>query len=125
MNSRSDLRINLAVYFAAAIGAFLIVAGLVWVLYSRTRPAGLNQVRIEERIKNLREIRTTSAQALNTYGWKDQPKGVVRLPITNAMDLIIREWKEPAAGRSNLLARLERANPPPPPPEPAQPSIFE
>lgn len=115
----------MAVYFLAAAGALLIVAGLTWFLYQRTRPAPLNQARIEERIKNLREINAASAQALNQFGWQDEPKGLVRLPITNAMDLVLREWKNPAIGRSNLLVRLDRANPPPPPPEPQKPSEFE
>lgn len=125
MNTRSESRINFGIYFVAALGAFLIVGGLAWLLYARTRPATLNQARIEERLKNLRDITVTSTDALNTYGWQDQTKQLVRLPITNAMDLVVREWKNPAAGRSNLLARLEKANPPPPPPQPAQPTIFE
>lgn len=126
MNSRPDSSpVTLAVYFAAAVGAFLIVGGLAWFLFHRTRPPALNQARIEERIKNLREIRATSADALQSFAWQDQSKGVVRLPISNAMELIIRDWKNPAAGRSNLLARVDKANPPPPPPEPEKPSIFE
>ena len=125
MNTRPESRTHLGIYFVAALCAFLIVGGLAWLLYSRTRPAGLNQARIEERLKNLREIRATSAEALNNYAWVDPSKGLVRLPITNAMALIVREWKNPAVGRSNLLARVDKANPAPPPPEPAKPSAFE
>jgi hypothetical protein len=125
MNSRSELKVTWLVYFIASLGAFLIVGGLAWILYSRTRPAGLNQARIEERLKNLRDINAASAEALTTYAWQDQSKGLVRLPITNAMDLIVREWKNPGLARSNLLARVDRANPPPPPKEPEKPSAFE
>jgi hypothetical protein len=125
MNSRPESKTGLAVYFLALIGAFLVVGGLAWILYSRTRPDTLNQARIEERMKNLRDITATSTEALTTFGWHDQPKGVVRLPINTAMDLVVREWKDPAQGRSNLLVRLDKANPPPPPPEPAKPSEFE
>jgi hypothetical protein len=125
MNTRSETRSHLGIYFVAALCAFLIVGGMAWLLYARTRPAALNQARIEERLKNLREITATTTDALNNYGWQDQPKGLVRLPITNAMALVVREWKNPAAGRSNLLARVEKANPPPPPPEPAKPTPFE
>jgi hypothetical protein len=115
----------LAIYFAAALGAFLVVGALAWFLYARTRPVTLNQARIEERLKNLHEINTLSAENLNNFGWQDQPKGLVRLPIDTAMALIVREWKNPAAGRSNLLARVEKANPPPPAPEPPKPTPFE
>jgi hypothetical protein len=122
MNSRSESRITLSVYFVAILGAFLVVGGLAWLLYARTRPAPLNQARIDERIKNLREITATSTDALNNLGWQDQAKGVIRLPINTAMDLVLREWKNPAEGRSNLLARLDKANPPP---EPPKPTAFE
>ena len=129
MNSRSESRfVSSVVYFVAAVGVFLIVAALTWVLYYRTRPAALNQARIDERIKNLREIKAAGATALNSYGWQDQTKGLVRLPIAQAMDLVVQEAKNPVAARSNLLARVEKANPPPPPPPPKapeKPTIFE
>jgi hypothetical protein len=124
-NPRSASRGNFAIYFLAALGSLLIVAALAWFLYARTRPDTLNAARIAERIKDRREIEAAAAEALNNFGWADQSKGVVRLPITNAMELVVREWKNPAAGRSNLLARLERANPPPPPKAPEKPSVFE
>jgi hypothetical protein len=117
--------IIMAVYVAALVGAFLIAGALAWFLIYRTRPATLNQARIEERVKALQDVNTAAAQALDSFGWQDASKGLVRLSITSAMDLVVREWKDPATGRSNLLARVERANPPPPPPEPQQPSIFE
>ena len=125
MNSRTESKTPLVVYFVATVGAALILAGLSWLLFQRTRPAGLNQARIAERIKNLSDITGASSQALNHYGWLDQSKGLVRLPITNAMQWVVREWHDPAAARSNLLARVDKANPPPPPPEPPKPTAFE
>ena len=117
MNSREST-FTFTVYFLAALGALLIVGGLAAYVHSRTGPAPLNQARIQERIKFLKEVNETGTDALDHFGWQDQPKKIVRLPITNAMELIIREWKNPAAGRSNLLARVDKANPPPPPPKP-------
>jgi hypothetical protein len=52
----------------------------------------------------------------------------VRLPIDLAMEMVIREWKDPSVGRSNLMARVREFNPPPPPPPPPvpeKPSEFE
>jgi hypothetical protein len=42
------------------------------------------------------------------------------LRIEDAMKIVERDWQNPAAARSNLIARAEKANPPPPPP-PASP----
>lgn len=109
----------------AILGAFLIVAALVWAMRHYTQPAPLNAARAAERAAALRELRASESDALHTAAWLDPAKGIVRLPIDDAMNLAAREWQNPAAARSNLIARVERANPPPPPPAPAKPSPFE
>jgi hypothetical protein len=48
----------------------------------------------------------------------------VRLPIAEAMKLALRDWQNPAAARSNLIARVEKATAVPPA-APAKPSAFE
>jgi hypothetical protein len=41
------------------------------------------------------------------------------------MKLAEKEWRNPALARSNLIARVDKANPPPPPPPPPPKSAFE
>src|SRR2546428_9506268 len=118
MNPRHASSSYFGVYLIGILGSFLIVAGLVWVLRQYTRPAPLNQARVQERLKNLRELNAQSTEILNNYAWQDASKGIVRLPIDRAIELVLEEWKNPALGRSNLLARLDKANPPPPPKAP-------
>jgi hypothetical protein len=80
-------------------------------------PLGAN--RAEERRKARAEASMAAVEALNSYGWVDQGKGVVRMPISNAMVLTVREWQNPGAARSNMVALAERsaaAAPAPPPP---------
>jgi hypothetical protein len=101
-------------YSIAVLGAFLIVAGLVWVMYSSTRPAPLGEDRAAARKKALTELRASNADVLDNYGWQDQAKGIVRLPIHQAMKLVEQNWQNPAAGRANMLARVEKATAPPP-----------
>ena len=112
------------VYLVAALGTFLIMAALVRVMVRYTRPAPLNTARVSERYENLKKLRAEEAKVLNEYDWQDQAKGFVRLPITNAMELIVREYQNPAAARTNLIARVEKATAVPPP-APAKPSAFE
>ena len=76
------------------------------------------------RKKALADLRAAEASELDSYGWVDQAKGVVRLPIAEAMKLALRDWQNPAAARSNLIARVEKATAVPPP-APAKPSPFE
>lgn len=115
---------NLCALFAAIAGTFLIVAALVCVMRRYTRPAPLDQARIQERKKYLTEIQAANAEALNNYAWQDQAKGLVRLPITNAIQLTIREYQNPAAARSNLAARADKAFAPPPK-APEKPNPYE
>ncbi|HEX4646950.1 MAG TPA: hypothetical protein VH598_15210 [Verrucomicrobiae bacterium] len=103
------------VYSAAILGAFLIVAGLVWAMVHYTAPAPLGTDRAVERKKFLAEIRAADAEALNNYGWLDKNKGIVRLPIEQAMKLVESQWQNPPAARSNLISRVEKATAVPPP----------
>lgn len=102
-----------------ALGALLTMAILVGIMVRYTRPEDLNAKRAAERAKALAELNAQNEEALSTYGWADQAKGLVRLPIRRAMDLTVKQWQEPAAARSNLISRVEKASvPPPPPPNP-------
>jgi len=111
-------------YAIGILGSLLIVAGLVWVMHRYAQPPPLAEDRKAMRAKNLSELRGAENDALNTTAWIDQPKGLVRLRIQDAMALVERAWQNPPAARSNLIARVEKATFVPPPP-PAQPSPFE
>ncbi len=106
-------------YALAILGSFLIVAALVWAMHKYTEPAALGANRAAERSRALAEMRAAEADALNNVGWVDQPKGIVRLRIEDAMKLVERSWQNPPAARSNLLERVAKANPPPPKPAPS------
>jgi hypothetical protein len=124
MNAYQQFRSSLALYAIAVIGSFLIVGVLVWAMFRYTHPAPLTQNRIAERKKALVEIRNAETESLNNYGWVDQGKGIVRLPISRAMELMLQESQNPAAARSNLVARAEKAGAAPPK-APEQPNKYE
>jgi len=102
------------------VGALLIVLVLILAMQHYTRPAPLNEKRAAERAKALAELRGVEHNELTTAGWVDPAKGIVRLPIDDAMKMVEREWRNPPAARSNLLARVQKAYPPPAPPAPSQ-----
>ena len=110
--------------FLGILGAFLIVAALLYAMKYYTRPAPLNQARVEERKKALAEIRSENARALNSYEVIDAGKALVRLRIDRAMELTIEEYKNPAEARKNLIDRAEKASAPPPK-APEAPNKFE
>ena len=108
---------------AFLIACFLFAALVVKVKWSTPVPA-IDADRAAVRARALAEIRAAEAQALNQPGWIDENRGLVRLPIDVAMQITEREWQYPAAARSNLMARVEKATAPVPP-APAKPSPFE
>jgi hypothetical protein len=117
---RADERPGLA-YLIGIVGCFLIVAALGWAIYRFTQPAPLGEDRAAVRAKALAELRAADKEALENVGWIDKEKGLVRLRIEDAKNLVLRDWQNPAAARSNLIARVEKATyvPPPPPPKPS------
>ena len=125
MNSQTAPDRSAWAYVLAALGAFLIVAALVWAMHHYTQPPPLGEDRAETRAKALAELRAAEADALEHAGWVDQAKGIVRLPIQDALQMVERDWgQNPAAARSNLIARVEKATAPPPK-VPEKPSQFE
>jgi hypothetical protein len=111
-------------YAVAVVGAFLIVAALVWAMRHYTQAPPIDANRAAERAKALVEMRAAEAESLNNAAWLDQGKGIVRIPIDDAMKLVEKEWQNPSAARSNLIARVEKATAVPPP-TPAKPNPFE
>lgn len=103
----------------------MIVAALVRAMVHYTQPAPLGEDRAAVRAKALSELRAAEADAMEHPGWVDQSKGVVRLPVEEAMKLVERDWgQDPAAARSNLISRVEKATALPPK-APEKPSQFE
>jgi hypothetical protein len=109
---------------AAILGTLLLLAWLVHYVRGYLAAPPVNQARIQERKNFLKEIRSASAEGLHAVGWADQAKGFVRLPISNALELIVREWQTPAAAWSNMVARADKAGAPPPK-APEKPSEYE
>ena len=115
---------RLTAYAVGIFGTFLIVAMLVLAMRHYTRPAPVGANRVEERYKFLQDQRAADAKAINEYDWVDKDKGIVRLPIQRAVELTLQEWQNPAAARSNLISRVEKATAVPPK-APEKPSIYE
>jgi len=114
--------------FWGYVGAALVALGVVVVMVTATRrlvtPPDLNAGRIAERYQARDEVRAVAHQAITTPVWINREKGIVRLPIPVALELAEKEWRNPAAARSNLIERVRKAYEAPPPP-PAEPSPYE
>lgn len=116
MNSQTEGRkccqcASRCAYIVAIVGAFLIVWVMLRLTRHYTRPEPLGEDRAKVRINALKELRAQNQDILHNpnYVWQDAAKGIVRMPIERAMELSLKLWQDPAAGRSNLIARVEKA----------------
>jgi len=122
----SDERDNRPIwaYAAAIIGTFLIVAMLAYAMRRQTEPPPLDKNRMAERAKALADLRAAEAQLLQNPAWIDKAKGIVRVPISIAMESTLQAWQNPKAAKADLVARVQKATAVQPAP-PAKPSEFE
>lgn len=102
------------------VACLLFAALTVVVKFSVPVPA-INADRAAARALALTEIRAIESAALNTVGWADKERGLVRLPIETAMLLAEKAAANPAAARADLIARAAKAAAP----LPEKPSAFE
>lgn len=73
------------------------VAGAVWISHSGSATEREDQERSAVRAKNLADLRAADQTALTTYGWNDKSRGIVRIPVDRAMELVVPELNARAA----------------------------
>ncbi|MDE3067731.1 MAG: hypothetical protein KGJ60_09290 [Verrucomicrobiota bacterium] len=105
------------------IACFLFPVGVALLSRSAAAPK-IDADRAAAISRALYEIHTNETASLQNAGWIDRQRGLVRLPISLAMKIAARDWHDPAAGRSNLIARVQKAAAPPPA-QPAKSNPFE
>ena len=93
------------VSFLGAAGAFLIFVLILCIAYIPKRSHVVDENRIKERFEILTTVRSKVKKEAEAYMWVDQASGVVRLPISRAMDLLVDRSKS----LNNKLAKDSRA----------------
>ena len=89
--------------FSTWLGVVLLFAvfGLIALVVLKAAPRGTNyeKKRAEARMKKLEDAQKENLAALTTYGWVDKNKGVARIPINEAMQIMLVELpdKKPKA----------------------------
>jgi hypothetical protein len=73
------------------------VLGGLWLNRSGSVTETEDADRAAIRAKNLAELQSSDTTALTTYGWNDKAKGIIHLPITKAMELVLPSLQASAA----------------------------
>lgn len=102
-----------AVGFIVGSLIFLVLAAVV--RFTASVPP-IDAVHASTIASALSEIRSNEVVSLQSPGWIDRSRGIVRLPISTAERLAAQEWSNPAQARADLIARAKRASAPAPKP---------
>src|SRR5438128_1977992 len=106
-----DVNVRAVTGFGMGIaGTVIVVALLMWFLFDRfaaretsrspqPEPMAASNPRKEPPeprlqkapVMDLKEFRAAEDAILNSYGWVDPEKGVVRIPVERAMELVAKE----------------------------------
>ena len=76
------------------LGAIFLFAIILLIAYLPARPMPVDQLQIEERRATLAKVEGEQHRRAHTYGWIDEPNGIVRIPIERAVELTVRELSE-------------------------------
>jgi nitrate reductase NapE component len=133
----SDLSPRRISFFAIGLAALVIIALLVcygllvWMVKSEVRrpeaptqfavpmaPMAQPQLAVEPG-RTMKALRRQEQTRLNSYGWVDQERGIVHIPIERAMDMLVqkglpsRQRKPQAAEKSDGENRVDTHSPEP------------
>jgi hypothetical protein len=103
--------------FSTWIGVVLLFGffGLVALVVVGASPRGTSyeKTRAKARAEKLQTMRDQTTSALTSYGWVDKTKGVVRIPINDAMKLTVAELSQKKPAAANPIATPAPTSPAP------------
>ena len=93
--------------FSTWIGVLLLFCFfgvLAWAVFGAL-PRGdrYEQTRATARLEKLKTVNEESSKGLHEYGWVDKEKGVVRVPISRAMELSVAELAQRKPAPANQI----------------------
>ena len=84
-------RLQFGLSVVGIVAALFMFAFIILIAYLPTRPEPVDQALIDQRLATLAEVNSEQHDLATTYGWVDQNKEIVRIPIEQAMKLTVRD----------------------------------
>src|ERR1700704_1612443 len=103
--------------FSTWIGVVLLFAffGLLALIVIGASPRGnsYEKKRAKVRAEKLEALNQEKLTAITTYAWVDKSKGVVRIPVEEAMTITVAELSQKTPAAANPIARTGASASPP------------
>src|SRR5260370_35488889 len=114
-HSRAPLSTWVGVVLLFALFGLIVLV----VIGPAARRSDYEEKRAKKRMETLKTVREDAEKALNTYAWIDKNKGVVRIPISRAMEVTTAELAQQKPAPAGPIATPQAqatASPVSPPP---------
>jgi hypothetical protein len=108
-HSRAPLSTWLGVVLLFALFGVIVLA----VIGPMPRGSDYEETRAKKRMEKLKTVREDAEKALNTYAWVDKSKGVVRIPISRAMELTTADLAKQKPAPAGPIATPQAQSPAP------------
>ena len=106
-HSRAPLSTWLGVMLLFALFGVIVLA----VIGPMPRGSDYEEMRAKKRMEQLKSVREDAEKALNTYAWVDKNKGVVRIPISRAIELTTGELAKQRPAPAGPIATPQAQSP--------------
>jgi hypothetical protein len=131
-----DINVRVVMWFAIGLIVAAVIIhfalGAIFAFFSKTHPSpeAPSRIMVQPRIVapeprlqtnpsvDLAQFREAEENKLNSYGWVDKQRGIVRIPIERAMDLIVQRGlptrgpgSHDSSGKTPEQMRQEKAIP--------------
>ena len=109
-HSRAPLSTWLGVLLLFALFGVIVLA----IIGPMPRGSDYEETRAKKRMEKLKSVREDAETALSSYAWVDKNKGVVRVPISRAMELTTAELAKQKPAPAGPIATPQAQSPAPP-----------
>src|SRR5436309_13571641 len=106
-HSRAPLSTWLGVVLLFALFGVIVLA----IIGPMPRGSDYEETRAKKRMEKLKSVREDAETALNSYAWVDKNKGVVRVPISHAMELTTAELAKQKPAPAGPIATPQAQSP--------------
>ena len=117
VNNSNSPRCRTCLTIVVCVATFLLMTFLVRQMIKITTPAPVGVARATERAVEGAKIRAEGVEKAKAWGYVDPTRGIVRLPVEDAVKLTLQGYQKPTAFKADLAARLEKASVAPPKPK--------
>jgi hypothetical protein len=106
-HSRAPLSTWFGIVLLFALFGVIVLA----IIGPMPRGSDYEEMRAKKRMENLKTARDDAEKALNTYAWIDKNKGVVRIPISRAMELTTAQLAQQKPAPAGPIATPQPESP--------------